>query len=291
MFWWWVGVRVVVNPLSNVFQKRLTGRGISPLIIVAVTHALLSLACLPVFIAQGLPIGRGFWVNITLCAALAVAGNSLIVKAVQLSDLSLLGPVNAYKAVISLVPGIVLLGEVPSLPALCGVALIVAGSCVMADPARDTTGERVSGPLFADRGVQCRLAALVFSGVEAVFLKRALADSTPLTVFAVWAVLCLLLAVPLAARFENIADGLSRSLQFRRHYLLLAATTGLMQLGTLIVFDGFQVAPALALFQTSSLVSVLLGWRMFGEKNIARRLAGSVLMAAGAVLIVATRAA
>jgi drug/metabolite transporter (DMT)-like permease len=49
------------------------------------------------------------------------------------------------------------------------------------------------------------------------------------------------------------------------------------------------VRAALALFQTSTLVTVLLGWRVFGERDVAKRFSGAVVMAAGAVLIVVNR--
>jgi drug/metabolite transporter (DMT)-like permease len=74
-----------------------------------------------------------------------------------------------------------------------------------------------------------------------------------------------------------------------RTYLWLATTTGLMQLCTIVVLAGFQVGYALALFQTSTLVSVFLGWRVFREGNIGERLVGSVVMVAGAVMIVVGR--
>jgi drug/metabolite transporter (DMT)-like permease len=41
------------------------------------------------------------------------------------------------------------------------------------------------------------------------------------------------------------------------------------------------------LFQLSTLISVLLGHRYFQERNIPRRLFGSMLMIAGAVIIAA----
>src|SRR5205823_1778944 len=113
------------------------------------------------------------------CAALAVAGNTLLVQALRLSDLSVLGPVNAWKAVVSLVPGAVLLREVPGPAGLAGIGLIVAGSYALVDRdggRRDgTAGGRGRGAVarfVTDRGVQFRLAALVLSAVEAVFLKR-----------------------------------------------------------------------------------------------------------------------
>jgi drug/metabolite transporter (DMT)-like permease len=72
-------------------------------------------------------------------------------------------------------------------------------------------------------------------------------------------------------------------------FLALAATTGLMQLSTLFVLTGFQVAAALALFQTSILLTVCLGWKVFREQNFIQRFLGALVMAAGAVLIVLSR--
>jgi drug/metabolite transporter (DMT)-like permease len=66
-------------------------------------------------------------------------------------------------------------------------------------------------------------------------------------------------------------------------------TTGLMQLCTIIVLGGLQVGYALALFQMSTLVSVFLGYRLFQERNILGRLTGSVVMIAGAVMIMVGR--
>jgi drug/metabolite transporter (DMT)-like permease len=46
-----------------------------------------------------------------------------------------------------------------------------------------------------------------------------------------------------------------------------------------------QVGYSLALFQLSTLISVFLGYHYFQEQNIGRRLFGSGVMIAGAVLI------
>ena len=66
----------------------------------------------------------------------------------------------------------------------------------------------------------------------------------------------------------------------------LVVTTGLMQLSTVLTFDSLQVGYSLALFQMSTLISVFLGYQYFQERQIRKRLLGSVVMAAGAVLIV-----
>src|SRR3954469_98255 len=127
MIWLFVAVRVLANPVSNVFQKVLTRRGANALFVIVAAHGLMTLGCLP-----SLHLLRGqsqtFWLNVSLCAALAVAGNAMIVRALELSDLSVLGPINAYKSVVSLIPAAILLHEVPGAAALIGIGLIVTGS-------------------------------------------------------------------------------------------------------------------------------------------------------------------
>ncbi|MBN8626203.1 MAG: DMT family transporter [Planctomycetes bacterium] len=286
-------VRIVANPVSNVFQKLAVGRGASALFVIAATHALLAIAVVPLLMNAAPPSDSGFWGNMALCALLAAASNALLVQAMKLADLSVLGPINAYKAVVSLLPAVVLLGEVPNLQTVAGIGLIVAGSYFLTDPKLATPhGATPSRRPWLSLGVRYRLAALVLSATEAVFLKRALAYASPTTAFAWWAVLGLAAAALLGLLPQCRIDGrreLKRCRNSPRLYLALALTTGLMQYCTLVAFATVQVAAALALFQTSAVVSVLLGHHIFREPHLARRLMGTIIMVAGAVLIVLAR--
>jgi drug/metabolite transporter (DMT)-like permease len=286
--WLMVCVRIVANPFSNVFQKVLTRRSADPLFIILATHALLTLLCLPLCLRFGRGLPQEFWVNIFICAALAVAGNAMIVQALKLSDLSVLGPINSYKPIVSLVPGIFLLREIPSAGGLAGIGLIVAGSYFLVDRRSTLDGRGGLARLFRDRGVQYRLGGLVLSAVEAVFLKKALLASSPLITFIFWAMLGF--GVSLAAMLALAGGSLGREIgTFKaglREYGLLCLTTGLMQYCTLASFEVLQVGYALALFQTSAILSVILGYRLFQERHFLRRLTGSAIMVGGAALIV-----
>jgi drug/metabolite transporter (DMT)-like permease len=288
-------VRIVANPVSNVLQKLAVGRGASALFVIAATHALLAVAVLPLLMNAAPPGEPGFWGNMALCALLAAASNALLVQAMKLADLSVLGPINAYKAVVSLLPAVVLLGEVPNLQTIAGIGLIVAGSYFLTDPKSATQGAAALPPRpWLSLGVRYRLAALVLSATEAVFLKRALAYASPTTAFAWWAVLGLAAAMLLGLLPKCRIVWRTEAARFRNSpalYLALAVTTGLMQFCTLVAFATVQVAAALALFQTSAVVSVLLGHHIFREPHLARRLTGTVVMVAGAVLIVLSRSA
>jgi drug/metabolite transporter (DMT)-like permease len=289
MLWLFVAVRVLANPVSNVYQKLLTGRGADPLFVIGVAHGLMSVGCVPfLHLLAGRP--SAFWLNVSLCAVLAVAGNAMIVKALELSDLSVLGPINAYKAVVSLIPAVILLREVPGWLAMAGIALIVAGSYGLVDRNAAVGGNAVTR-FFRDPGVRYRFGGLVLSAVEAVFLKRALIASSPGATFVAWAVLGFAVSAVAVARgggpgVRGQAGIVGAAMPT---YALLAMTTALMQFTTLVAFAGLQVGPALALFQLSSVVSVLLGWRVFRERDVAKRLLASAIMAVGAGLIVAGR--
>jgi drug/metabolite transporter (DMT)-like permease len=288
--------RVVANPISNVFQKQLTQRAADPLFIVGATHALLTLAALPALYALVVrgslsppELGAGFWGNMIACAMLAVAGNVLLVFALQSTDLSVLGPINAYKSVISLALGVFLLGEVPTAFGLIGVLLIVAGSYFVVDRVSGQSPRNAFKAFLREPGVQFRFAALAFSATEAVFLKRAVLLSSPVITFFFWSIL----GLPIAAaaivllRREAVREETRRLHSRWPTYFWLAVTTGVMQLTTLLTFGVMQVGYSLALFQLSTVISVFLGYRYFQERNIARRLFGSAVMVAGGVIIVA----
>ena len=271
-----VAIRIVANPISNVFQKHLTQRSASPLFIIGVTHALLTLGVLPLLFLSPIQLGREFWTNMLLCALLAVSGNVLLVYGLRAADISVLGPINAYKSVISLVLGVLLIGEVPTLMGVAGVLLILAGSYFV-------VGREVNRA-----GIQLRFAALFLSATEAIFLKKALLLSSPLTTFVFWSILGLPIAAAAIAlllrdQFKNEGVLLRQNWPT---YLWLAFYTGVMQLTTVLTFGKIQVGYSLALFQLSTPISVFLGHRYFQEGSIRKRLLGSIIMAAGAAFIV-----
>jgi drug/metabolite transporter (DMT)-like permease len=69
-------------------------------------------------------------------------------------------------------------------------------------------------------------------------------------------------------------------------YFYLVLCIGTMQYTTNYVFDHMEVGYALALFQLSTIVSIFLGYRIFKEENITKKLIGSVIMVAGSVMII-----
>ena len=200
-------LRVLSNPLGNVFQKQLTNRYNHPLLINFLTFLLLSVFCIiPAIQVRWLELPFEFWKYCILAGIVGATGNGFLVKALQCGDLSVLGPINSYKSVVGIIVGIFLLGEIPNLWGIAEVHLVKE-------------------------------------------FKRI-----------------------------KIRDLFS--------YFHLVLCIGTMQYTTNYVFDHMEVGYALALFQLSTIVSIFLGYRIFKEENITKKLIGSVIMVAGSVMII-----
>ncbi|MCK8492175.1 DMT family transporter [Spirosoma sp. RP8] len=279
-------IRIVANPLSNVFQKQLTHRSADPLFIISATYGFLALACLtvwPQLQVEGLP--KAFWLSMLVVGLFAMLGNVFLVKALHIGDLSVLGPINAYKSVVGLVVGIFLLNEIPGWWGLAGVVLIVVGSYVVLSNKQQRKG--FSWRIFGRQEVKLRLAALVFSAIDGAFLKKAIVLSSPTIAFFYWCVFgfaftLIWMLIVLKDRWQE-----QTSLLFSQKstYLALFLTVGVTQVASNIALAEMQVGYALALFQTSALISVLFGHRFFNEQGILRKLIGAAIMVAGAILI------
>jgi drug/metabolite transporter (DMT)-like permease len=279
-------IRIVANPLSNVFQKQLTQRTAHPLYIISATYGFLTLTCFGFWQQlQVMNLSSTFWQTILIVGFFAVIGNVFLVRALEIGDLSVLGPINAYKSVVGLGIGLVLLNEIPGWWGLAGILFIVVGSYVVLTTKQAKQG--ISWRVFKRPEVRLRLAALLFSAIDGAFLKKAIILSTPLTAFFFWCLLGFVftlawILLTIRSRWREQSQLL---ISQKSTYVGLFLTVGITQVASNIALAGMQVGYALALFQTSALVSVLFGYQFFREQNIVRKLVGASIMVLGAILI------
>lgn len=249
------------------------------------TYLLLSFVCIAfAFNVQWSRLPFGFWLYSTLGGMVGALGNGFLVRALQKGDLSVLGPINSYKSVVSIIVGIFLLGEIPNGWGVLGVALIVYGSYFVLD----TTDDRFSWALLRRTEIQYRLWALALTAVEAVFTKKIIQASSVLTATVGWCWFGAFFSFLFLLRYRVEASTGRRKIRRSdvTKYLLLIACVGAMQFTTNYAFAHMPVGYALSLFQLSVLVSVLLGYRVFGEQDVRKKLIGSFIMIAGSVVII-----
>ena len=264
-------LRVLSNPLGNVFQKQLTNRYNHPLLINFLTFLLLSVFCIiPAIQVRWLELPFEFWKYCILAGIVGATGNGFLV--------------NSYKSVVGIIVGIFLLGEIPNLWGIAGMSLIVYGSYYVLD----TMDERFSLALLKRKEIQYRIWAMVLTAIEAVFIKKIILYSSTTISFIVWCWFGAIFSFALLFAFKVHLVKEFKRIKIRdiSSYFYLVLCIGTMQYTTNYVFDHMEVGYALALFQLSTIVSIFLGYRIFKEENITKKLIGSVIMVAGSVMII-----
>ena len=263
-------VRIVSNSYINVFQKLLTNFGNKPTVINLYTYfglMVLSLFLLP-FVS--INISNTLLINFLLMGLLGALGNYFIIKALSLGELSSLTPINSYKPIVAMVIAFLYLKEVPSLSAIAGIMLIIAGTYILYQRGN-----------VSNTAVLYRVLALIFSGTEAVFIKKIILLTNIPTSFILWSISGFI--------FSLILSGASKrclKLHNIKYLPLLILSVAIMQYSTNYVFSKINVAYALALFQLSTLLSVFLGINIFHEKDMKRKLIASLIMIMGSVIII-----
>ncbi len=296
-------------------------RGRRPFFVNAATFVLLTFACVgPAFAVDWTRFRPDFWRDVVFSGVLCALGNACLVAALGRGELSILGPINAWKAVVGLIFGFFLLGEAPTFSALFGVFLIGVGSYFVLDASPERFSFRL---LFGNSAIRLRVAALILTALEAIFIKKIVLAAGPSTAFFLWAATGALfstLSLGVAALIPLIPSISTQPRQPRlttqtpqasqttstsapsqtaqttpptrfsaRDALELAATAacvGTMQLATNVAFERLDVGLALALFQLSAPLNVLLGWRLFRERGVVKKLFGATVAVGGAACVV-----
>lgn len=278
--------RLLFSAFSNVFQKQLTHRGFDSLFIVFSAYIVLAVICLPLlFLFDPFSLTATFWINIFFAALLDMAGTVYLVMSLSKTDLSVFGPLNAYKVVVSMILAMIFIGEIPNLQGFFGVAVIVAGSYFLF-PAKTAQQSRI-WTLLKDKGVQYRFLSILLFSIGTLPLKTAVVNGGALATTVFWC----LLGLPLAAMTQwffikgKLQENMTKAQGNIQSFIYLGCLIFLMQYMTMLVFSHLFVAYSLALFQLSMVLQVFLGYRIFNEQYIWRRLSACLVMVAGSLLV------
>jgi uncharacterized membrane protein len=279
--------RLISSSSANVFQKQLANHGLHSFFIVMVSYLVLSIICIPLlWVLNPFTLSQTFWINIFFAALLDMAGTLFLVMSLSKMDLSVFGPLNAYKVVISMILAMLFLGEIPTSQGFVGISIILIGSFLLFPPSKDAG---ISGlfSLLLDRGVQYRFLSILLFSVGTLPLKNAVmaGDAISTTVF--WCLLGFPMAIMAHTVFikGSLQSHVQQSKSHVYRFLYLGISMFLMQYMTMIVLSHFYIAYSLALFQLGMVLHVFLGWHIFNEQHILRRLTASGIMIIGSLIV------
>lgn len=273
-------LRIFSNPLAGVFQKRLSYNN-SSVVINFYSYLILSLLCLfklPLLLEYDFTLK--FICMTFFCGFLCSMGMVCMIKAVNIGELSVLGPINSYKSILSLFIAFFLLKEIPSVWGIIGMILIVWGSRYIFC----SKDEKFNLSFFRRKDIRLRFLAMSLTAVEAVFLKKIIIYSSVDICYMFWCFTGLFWAFIIMIISGKKPNKINKSSFLQ--LIITALCLGLMQFSTNFVFERMNVAYALALFQLSAIVTVILGVKIFHEKNFLSKLLGSIIMITGACLII-----
>lgn len=244
---------------------------------------------LPIYLVflgfTGVPeVSPDFWWALGVSLAVNVLAWPLFVRAIQLSDISLVMPLVAFTPVFILGVEFMLLGEFPQGPGLWGILLIVVGAYVL-------NLERGASGLFdpirsiaKNRGALYMLGVAAIWSISATVEKVAVVSSSPAFYLTWLSAGFALIFVPVVV--WRVDKPLSTFKMSAWPLIGVGVLTGAMSVFQMYAIQNTPLVNyVISIKRAGMLVSVLVGWLFFQEKNIAFRLLGALLMVAGVVLI------
>ena len=268
-------LRIFSNSFSNVFQKELTCNGEHPANANFINYLLMSIISIPLlYFVDFARFTPELFLSAIAGGITGAIGNCFMVLALKKGELSVLGPINSYKAIVGMIFGIFILHEYPNIYGLLGIALIIFGSYFILE----------SPKALLKKDIQFRIYALIFTAIEAVFIKKVILLTSITSSFvissflgAIFSYIIMKFLSPQKLKLINIKNSIL--------YILTTLCFALMTFSTAYVFKYINVGYALSLFQLSIIVNVILGYKLFNEKNLLKKLFGSIIILFGSTVI------
>ncbi len=227
----------------------------------------------------------GFFLTLLASGVLNALALYFQIRALRLSDASLVGPIQLFTPVILLVTSPIMIGQYTSPMGVVGVIIIVVGGYLLGCTRESLKNAEVFKPflgLFYDRGVQSMFVTACIWGVTANLDRIGVGMSSPL----VWSLslYCAMTTTAFLFWFVSRADSVTLDV----HTTKGAIVPGFAKaIGLLLQMYAITVVPVpfvIALKRTSVLMTVVMGGVLFKEK-IGFRFVGVTIMFLGVLLI------
>jgi drug/metabolite transporter (DMT)-like permease len=240
---------------------------------------------LGVWLAATQPVAPLGWPIVTLSALLEAAYFWALAQAYRYGDLSQVYPVARGTApLFVLILAVTLLGERPSLLAVTGIVVVVAGVLLLLAPAVDHTALQTLGRAVRQRGMQYALLTGAIIATYSILDKRGVALMSPaLYAYLLFAGLTLALVPVVRRQRKTIGE------TWRRHRGAIVAVGVLSPLAYGLVLLALTITPVssvAAAREISVVIAAVLGALVLHEPYGRRRVFGSAWIAVGLGLLV-----
>ena len=226
-------------------------------------------------------LDKTFYLSVLILLPLEITALILYVKAIKISPLSLTIPYMALSPVFIIIIAFSLLGEWPDKSGFAGIFLITVGAYLLNAKASSLG---LLGPIKAiakEKGSVLMIIVAVIYSITATIGKIAVQHSSPIF-FGFFYPLLLTITLSMVV---GIKGTLHRVVSRPVTFLTIGIFTAIMILSHFLAISMADVAYVISIKRTSLIFSVIYGWLIFKEVDMAERLLGSIFMLAGVVSI------
>lgn len=273
-------------------------------VLAAGSFSITGIFLLTLALARGIPdTGSALFMAVAVTTVLNIIATTLVFRTLSTTDISLAVPMIAFTPIFLIATSFVLLGELPTLFGVAGICAIVTGSYILNLSQAHTSLFDPFRAILKNNGTGSMLIVAFLYAITVNFDKMVVLNSDP--VFGS-ALVCLSLGVSFfAISLAPPVPCLQRAFTCTKSVPPLRAThilqpyyTGAVVfagLGILLVIESvsinvaytLQIVPyVIAIKRMSIIITVLYGTMVAGEREVYPRLAGALMMVAGAVMII-----
>ena len=230
-------------------------------------------------------IGDRFWLALLAGGIGNAIAFSLLMKAIQISDLSKVIPLTSLTPAFLLITSPIIVGELPNIVGLFGVLLTIVGTYIL-NIGTENISARILAPFAAlgrDRGSKFALCVAFIWSLNANFYKIGVQNASPFFWMTLNSSFISLLLFPfILFRFKRSRRQIEKNLSYLialGFFNALAASFIVTALNlTLVVY-------VIAVKRTSTILSVLWGKLIFKEEGLKTKLLGTSIMVFGVFAI------
>ena len=233
-------------------------------------------------------IGDSYLIALLISGSINAVTTVLVIKALKYSDLSVVAPIATFTPLFLLITSPLITGEVPTTFGLFGVLLIVFGSYMLNIKKRKNGYLAPFKVLLKEKGALLMLIVAFLWSITSNFDKIGVQNSSPIF----WAIsvnvfVTLILFPVVLLRSHKLKLLFSGRKFFQKLKILISMgiVTALMLACQMTAINMTLVIYVISIKRISAVISVLFGHFIFKEKNVKERLAGSVIMVIGVLLI------
>jgi len=230
------------------------------------------------------PLDADFWWTIAAMVPLELLALVLYVRALQLSPLSLTLPFLSLTPVFLLGTSVVILGETPTPAGAAGIVCVVLGAFLLHLRAWRAGVFQPLRLIWREPGSRYMIVAALIYGVTSDLGKRAILHSSPLLFGVAYLAVLSVAFLPVVvytAGWRGVAA------IRRTDFAAIGLWEAVMMVTHVLAIVGTNVSYMIAVKRTNQLFGLAYGAYWFGEREMAERLLGTLVMLLGVALTVA----